>query len=128
MPTTESKLLTVLESDAAVQTHFGTTPGTRIHPETLPQKPTLPAATYRRIAGAPVASYDGLDDLDNGLYQIDVWAETQLAARQAADALRDAIDTSADLGASLLSIFSDYEHETRLYRFSLDFSLWHIES
>ena len=128
MAKTEEKLITVLESSAAVNTHFGATPATRITPGLLPQNPTLPAMTYRRIAGAPVSSMDGLDTLDNGLYQLDVWASTQKAAREAADAARDAIDASADLGSALLSVFTDYESDTRLHRVSMDISLWHQES
>lgn len=130
MATTEQELLTVLEADAAVQTHFGATPETRIFPTVLPQKPTLPAATYQRIAGAPVNSFDGLNPLDNGLYQVDVYAATKQASREAADAIRDAIDDAAGLGAVLLDVRSAYEADTepRLYRVSMDFSLWVDES
>lgn len=130
MAKTEEKLVTVLEASAAVNTHFGATPATRITPGLLPQNPTLPAMTYHRIAGAPVSSMDGLDAMDNGLYQLDVWASTQKAAREAADAVRDAIDASADLGSTLLSVSTDYEPDTKpaLYRVSMDLSLWHLES
>ena len=72
-------------------------------------------------------SFDGLDGLDNGIYQIDAYASTAAVARIVADAIRDAIDASAALGGSLLDVRTDFEEDPRLYRVSQDWSLWAAE-
>ena len=126
MATAEETLVSVLEAAAAVKTLTGDE--NRIYPQILPQKPDLPAITHTRIGGAPVSSFDGQDGLDNGLYQLDCWAETAKAARQLADAVAAAIDDAAALGSTLESVVNDYEEDTRLYRVSMDFSFWHADS
>lgn len=128
MATTEEQLVGVLEAAAGVTQWLDAPPNTRLNPLVLPQKPTLPAATYTRIGGAPVNSFDGLDGLDNGVYQIDCYAETAVVARTLADAIRDALDASAALGGTLLDVRTDYEEDPRLYRVSMDWSLWAAES
>ena len=128
MAKTAEALLSAVEGDAAAQTNLGATPATRFYPSRLPQKPALPAATYQRIGGVPVGSYDGLNPLDGGLYQIDVYAETAKAARDAADAMRDAIDRSAALGAVFTNVLTGFEPDPRLYRVSMDVTFLHTES
>jgi hypothetical protein len=129
MPFTAETLISVVEADVACRTHLGNPPDTRFYPGRLPQKPSLPAATYQRIGGTRVDSFEGRDGLDNGLYQIDVYAASAKAAAEAATAMADAIDASAELGATFLNMSDAFEDQPdpRLYRVTMDVSLWHAE-
>lgn len=129
MPTTEEAMLNVLESDAAVQAHCGATPGTRIHPLVLPQDPTLSAITYQRIANDPMYSSDGADGLDRVRMQLDVWAASYEGAKQLVRAVKNALEAaqSAAFSAQLLTENDFYENAPRLYRVSLDYSIWYAE-
>lgn len=128
MASTEEALVSTIEADAACQTHLGSSPATRFYPSVLPQAPVLPAAVWTRIAGAPVQSFDGLDTLDNAMVQIDCWAETLDAARDLAGAMRAAIDAASGLGAHFQRFWTDFEDKPRLYRVSMDVSLWVVET
>ena len=59
-----------------------------------------------------------------------MYAETSVAAWDAARAVRDAVDRAASLGAVFLGIADGFEPEPdpRLHRVTIDVSLWHVES
>lgn len=71
--------------------------GARTYAGGLPDGVTLPAATIRRIGGAP----DGPVDL--GLYQIDCWAATAPAAATLAAAFASTVESVGvvDLGSNV---------------------------
>jgi hypothetical protein len=60
-----------------------------------PDKPTLPYALFRTITGNPENVLDGVPDIDNWTLQVDVFAATGDAAREAAQAMRNAIEPVA---------------------------------
>ena len=130
MATAEELLITALEGDAAVQTHVGATPSSRIYPLVLPQKPTLPALTFQRISNARVNSFDAGGGIDNPRLQVDCWAETHKAARDLAKEVKRVVEQSTAFGGWLISDAEFYEDEVepRLYRVSMDFSIWIAES
>lgn len=130
MATAEELLITALEGDAAMQTHVGTTPSSRIYPLVLPQSPTLPALTFQRISNARVNSFDAGGGIDNPRIQVDCWATTRKAARELAKEVKRVVENSGALNAWLISDAEFYEDEVepRLYRVSMDFSIWLSES
>src|SRR3990167_3746716 len=130
MATAEELLITALEGDAAVQTHVGLTPASRIYPLVLPQKPTLPAVTFQRIANARVNSFDAGGGIDNPRLQVDCWATTRKAARELAMEGKRVVEAATTFGAWLITDAEFYEDDVdpRLYRGSMDFSIWIKES
>lgn len=128
--TAEQVLIQVLEGDAAIQTHLGTTPATRITPLVLPQHPTFPALTFQRIANTRENSFDAGGGIDNPRVQVDSWAETRQAARELAMEVKRVVENATAFGGWLISDAEFYEHDVdpRLYRVSQDFSLWLLES
>lgn len=98
-----------------------TAAGTRVYPMLMPQNPTYPALTYQRIASAPVASLDGMSNLDRVRMQVDCWALTYLAAKNLAAQVRAELTL---INALLLLELDDYEPNEKVYRVTMDFSLW----
>ena len=130
MATAEELLITALEGDAAVQTHLGATPSSRIYPLILPQDPGLPAVTFQRIANARVNSFDAGGGIDNPRIQVDCWAVSRKAARELAMEVKRVVEASTAFGGWLItdSEFFEDDVDPQLYRVSMDFSLWIKES
>jgi hypothetical protein len=84
----EVGLRLLILADPAVATLLGD----RAYPLVLPQAPTLPALTYQRIPGGTrVESHGGDSGLTQARIQLDCWAETYLAAKEALQAVRLAL-------------------------------------
>lgn len=98
-----------------------TAAGIRVYPVMMPQNPTLPAITYSRVSGVPIVSLDGMSGLDCVRLQIDCWASTYLAAKNLATQVRTEMAT---LNALLLLDVDGYEPDEKVYRVTMDFSLW----
>lgn len=117
----ESSLYARLTAHAGVSALVGT----RIYPLLMPQTPVLPAITYQRISAEHIASIGGHSGLENPRIQIDIWALSYNTSKALAAQVRAALTESMDgFAALLLTDLDDYEPETRIYRCSLDFSLW----
>lgn len=104
---------------------------TRIYPLVIPQDPppVYPGITYQRITSDHVASLQGHSGLVDARVQIDVWALSYAGAKALAREVKAAItEPGADkLGGLLLTDLDDYEPDTRLYRVSMDFSIWYSD-
>lgn len=126
MASAEELLITALEGDAAVQTHVGATPSSRIYPLVLPQAPELPALTFQRIANPRVNSFDAGGGIDNPRIQVDCWGTSRKAARELAMEVKRVVENATAFGAWLVSDAEFYEDdvEPKLYRVSMDFSIW----
>jgi hypothetical protein len=113
----------VCAADLAVTALLGTGP-TRLFPfGEAPRGVTLPYATWQTIGGLPENYLAGAPDLDSFSLQIDIYASTATEARNAAKALRDAIEPVAYVtrwgGESR-------DPQTRHYRYSFDVD-WHVQ-
>lgn len=64
----------------------------RVYPYKLPQRPELPAISYRRVTGRDVMAHDGPIGLPKGRYQFDCYAGTYAQAKNLAKTLRDDLD------------------------------------
>lgn len=90
--------------------------GTRIHPLTLPQNPTLPAITFQWISGTRSHHYQGPDGLSRPRIQFDCYASTYLEMEELSEALRARMDGfSGIIGdletLSVQGIFFDSERD-----------------
>lgn len=84
----EADLVTLLKNTAGVTAVVGT----RIYPAPAPEGATLPNATWQQIADTPERVADGVLNLRRTRFQVNVWAESALAAINGAKAVRAAID------------------------------------
>jgi len=82
-----------------------------------PQNVVKPYAVWQTIGGAPENYITGVPDIDQLSLQVDVYATTAADAREAAIALRDAIEPVAHVVGWR---GEDREPETQLYRISFD--------
>jgi hypothetical protein len=98
----------------------------RVFPEVAPELTPRPYITYAQVGGQAVNFIDPtVPSKKHGRFQINVWADTRLAAatlaRQVEDTLRvvPALQTTV-LGAPV----AIYEEDTKLRGTMQDFSVW----
>ncbi len=108
--------------------------GGRVHPDRLPDPPALPALVYQRVSTVRGVTYDGPDELVEARFQIDSWATTRAVARANARAVTDALlGYRGVMGDVLVAVprqpvdFDSFEEDTRLYRVTAEFIIWHSE-
>lgn len=136
--TIESALYSYLSGKAEVNAEIAT----RIYPQIGPPGAVYPFLTYMVLGEDHTHDMGGASGLVNVSMQIDVWALTQKKRSEIAEVLRNVLDGFAgDMGAENLNIrqcflesrsnFQEPETEGRekpVFRTSLDFSIWHVES
>jgi len=111
----------VCSASAAVKTALGTSP-VRLYPYgEAPQGVTKPYAVWQTVGGAPENYISNLPDADFYAVQVDVYATTATAARNAAKALRDAIEPVAHITRWS---GEGRDADTQNYRFSFDADWW----
>ena len=111
--------------NAGVQAVFGTNP-TRFYPfGEAPQGTALPYAVFQVVTGSPENYVDCAPDIDTWSIQIDVYDDTVSGCRDAAEALRDAIEPVAHIVGWR---GEERDSETRRYRFSFDVDWWESRS
>lgn len=106
----------------------------RIYPMVLPQNPSYPAVTYKKISGPRETSKAGPSGTVRARMQIDCWAESYAAAKQVAKQVRLAMATFSGLIADVTinkttqqNDLDVYEPEDSVYHDSLDFIVRHKE-
>lgn len=93
----------------------------KVTPLMLPQNATYPAITYFNVTPVPINHLKGESDTQNARIQVDIWAESYSEVKS----LYLEVKTSMSAISSLfLGANEVYEDETKLYRLSLDFSVW----
>lgn len=136
--TIESALYSYLSNKASITALVST----RIYPEVGPNDAGYPFITYITVTGDQQHDMSGASGLTNVRMQIDAWADIIADRVSVSEALRNALDGfTGNMGTENLNIRScflaDYstlretEPEGRgqpIYRASLDFSIWHVES
>ncbi|HRJ40833.1 MAG TPA: DUF3168 domain-containing protein [Caldilineaceae bacterium] len=128
----EAALWAELTGDAGVSALIST----RLYPEHLPQSPTYPAATYRRISTLPVYCRANNGRFQQVRIQIDCYAETYASALALADAITAAMEGWTQASgprvdrayvANRQDNFADLlgeDGEIGLYQESVDFFVW----
>lgn len=124
MTTIEQALRSKLLADATV---LGLV-STRVYPLVLPQDPTYPAITYKRVTGRDMTAHDGRLGLDRSRFQIDCLDDdfggaTTLAraVMVALNGYRGTVDT-VDIGAIVNESTQDlYDPILEIQKVSIDF-------
>lgn len=135
--TIESALYSYLSNKASITSLVST----RIYPQVAPNSAAYPFITYNVINEEPTHSMSGAVGLTHLTVQIDVWCNTVANRVAVSEALRNALDGfTGAMGAENLSIRNcflenrtnfnetDGEGKTPVYRSSMDFSIWHVET
>lgn len=112
-------IFAICSADAGVQAQLGNSP-CRLYPFGLaPQGITKPYAVWQQIGGSPENYINQRPDMDLFSLQIDCWASSADKARDAAKALRDAIELHANITASY-GERRDPETKNYSYAFAVD--------
>lgn len=101
-----------------------TAAGARIYPLTAPDDVDKPYITYQRISANSENVLSGSTGLINTRMQLDMYADTYVAAQALADAV-DALMASWTVQNVSLSSQDFYEDVVKLHRVSNDYSIWH---
>lgn len=115
-------------STLALNTGISALVATRIYPTIAPETVTPSFIVYTRVTTNPVNSLVGTNALKNPLFQIDVYSRTHQQARSLGILIREAILAATPFSAVWRDTRDDYEPDTKLYRVSLDFSIWTKQS
>ncbi len=91
--------------------------GDRIFQATAPADAAQPYVVWTLVSGVPANNLSELPQSDDQRVQVDFYALSAVACRQAAQAGRDAIETYADI---VFGPWNTYEGDTKLYRWSFD--------
>lgn len=84
-------------ASSRVRALLGTSP-TRLYPfGEAPQNVTKPYAVWQTISGSPENYLGDIPDIDTHSLQVDVYAPTATAARDVAEAIRDAVEPVAHI-------------------------------
>jgi len=111
--------------------------GDRCYPQELPQQPTYPAYTYRRVSTQRYMAHDGPGDLGKPRFQFDCYGASYGQAKQLANAIRQDLNGfNGLLGGQVqanihfLNEIDDFASEaTRsgVHRVAVDFLIIHKE-
>jgi len=127
---------TRLAADAAVAADVGT----RIFPRAMPQDATLPAIVYQLVSSTSDDAIGGAAGMATALLQVDVYADTHLAANNTGEDIRAAlhgftgtIGSETIRGLQLQNKMELYQvpndgGDDGVYRVTLDWSITHTES
>lgn len=129
MAEVEAAIFNLLSANAGVSALVAS----RIYPEILPQPPTYPALTYRRMSFESVEVLDGTAaGLDHPRIEVNSWATTYAGALTLNAAVRTALRRVTDLtqdpdilDAILENEFDMYEDDVKVYRRVAEYVVWH---
>lgn len=96
----------------------------RAFPMVAPEGTATPYITYQVISNIPVVCLDGITGTENRRFQIDGWADSYAAAKTLESSIKAAFAASVTIVNVPLSTMDGYEPETKLYRVTMDYSVW----
>lgn len=117
-----------LFSTLALNSGINSIVGNRIYPVIAPETVTPSFIVYTRAVTNPTNSLTGTNALNNPLFQVDAYSRTHNQARSLGILIREAILAATPFSAVWRDTRDDYEPDTKLYRVSLDFSIWTTNS
>ena len=136
-----SDLFAYWKTKSSITDEFGTSDNMRVYPGMAPSSATFPYATWEIISDTPFHHLEAATRITDATMQIDVWADTALAAFDGADGFRTAMDgynegtmTSVDVRwIALLDrrdelIPPDDNSENAIYRVSSDYQIFYVTS
>mgnify|MGYP003440668239 FL=1 len=98
----------------------------RVFPDIAPLKTALPFITFQQVGGRTLQPLDNsLPDKKNGRFQLDVWADTRMAAAALALQVEAALVGSVVFTARAVGAHANrHEPDEQLYGTTQDFSVW----
>lgn len=98
----------------------------RVYPDVAPEGAARPYITYQQVGGAGVNFLDPtVPSKKNARIQVNVWADTRMAAGDLSRQVEDALRTTVALQTTVLSAaVALHEPETKLRGTRQDFSVW----
>lgn len=113
---TEIQLFNHLRTNAAITALIS---ATRVYNGPLPENSTLPAITFEYVADTPENTLCGDTGAAFNRYSISAWANTYAEAQNLRQAIQQAMSNQTRLALVPL-----HDHQNRLYRFAIDYSLF----
>jgi len=116
---------TLIYTQLAADSGVSTLVSTRIYPDILPQRPSVPAMTYTRISNSPQL---GTSSLRRSRYQLDCWDLTADGSEALASAVKSAMEEHHDQDQTPGILMAEVDNEigptrdeeTELYRVIID--------
>lgn len=102
--------------------------GGRVYPDVLPQKVTYPAITYIRISTSYFRTLTGSAGLEDGIFQVDSWAQSHTEAWSVADAVTTALENATTFRAQRIGAqqLTETEAGLDLFRVMQEFSIMYF--
>lgn len=97
-----------------------------VFPDVAPKGTKRPYGTYQRVGGEPSNTFDGLSTTRNARVQVNVWADTRIAATTTMDASMVVLCSDPINASPIGEPVNVYEEDTKLYGSRLDFSIWYL--
>lgn len=128
----EEALIAILLAAAGVTTLTGD----KVYPGVRPQGSALPAIIFNRISGRPGYVMSGPDGSSESRVQIDAYADSYAATKALARAVRSTLSglRGAHHGVTFQGVFLESardgfegENPERIFRVSMDFTVWAVE-
>mgnify|MGYP006921298104 CR=1 FL=1 len=95
----------------------------RVYPLVIPEKGTVPAIVYSRIASTPENTLEGGATIDQIRFQVDTYAKTYAEAKTLANSVRGVME-SASFKGTLQTDQDLFEPDVKLYRVTQDYYVW----
>lgn len=100
--------------------------GNRVFPDVAPFDTARPYITYQQIGGKVVNYTEAsIPNLQNGMFQVNCWEDSRLAASALAKQVENAFRTATTMQAQPISApIAQHEPELNRYGTIQDFSIW----
>jgi hypothetical protein len=112
-----------LAVEGDIQTLLAALVSGRCYPLVAPELVVKPYIVYSVISNVPSVSLDGPTDTEQRRIQVDVWGETYASVKGLEVTIKSTMAGSSIVNIPL-STMDLYESETKLFRISMDFSVW----
>ena len=103
--------------------------GSKVYPLAAEQETSRPYVIYQKVSNPNEETHDGGVTYETR-FQLDVWADTYVSAKQTAGQVKAAMSAwkiPGELVPKLVDDQDDYEQETGLFRVILDYIVWNKE-
>jgi len=112
-----------LAVEGDLKTLLGTLVSGRCYPLVAPDLTPTPYIVYSVISNIPQTTLDGPTGTENRRVQFDVWGDTYGAVKALEVTVKSTMAASVIRNLPL-STMDMYESETKLYRVTMDYSIW----
>lgn len=100
--------------------------GNRFYPNIAPANAAFPYGVYALVSAAPTQSLEGEITPTNWRYQVDVFSPQKSVVDGLGRSIRAAMNAAAAFKSTCQMQIDDYEFDAKLYRVTLDFSIWKV--